>query len=157
MVDSSLGSRDSEGDSVISLITMHEDGGHHTLANADLVFDAATHAQKAIEAICGIDIFLTDNTVAQSARSGLEATMHPASRMERFARLHFWPVEDLDRRPVWIVQLENFEHVTFRGLVFGADSILYSCFRQPMLHLGKFLGACHSEAQVRQVVAAVGM
>ena len=77
--------------------------------------------------------------------------------MKRLTGLHFRPVEDFHRRPVRVGQLEHCEHVPFRGLVCGADAILDSCFRQLLLHLGKFLGAGHAEAQVRQVVAAVGM
>src|SRR5437870_171893 len=94
MINAQLVSRDPEGHGMIAIITMHEDGSNQTFANADFIFDAAAHAQKAIEAIGGIHIFLTDNTVAQPTRSGLEATMHPAPWMEWFARLYFWPMED---------------------------------------------------------------
>src|SRR5881396_2991456 len=83
MIDAPLGSRDAEGDCMLTLITMHEDGGDDTLPHANLIFDAATHAQQVIKTISGLDIFLTDNAVAQSAGAGLEPPMHPATRMKR--------------------------------------------------------------------------
>src|SRR5438093_7635901 len=135
MIDAPLGSRDAEGDCMLTLITMHEDGGDDTLTHANLIFDAAAHSQQVIETISSLDIFLTDNAVAQSAGAGLETPMHPAPRMERLTGLHFRPVEDFHRRPVRVGQLEHCEHVPFRGLVCGAYAILDSCFRQFLLQL----------------------
>src|SRR5271168_4700116 len=157
VVEPAIGARNSEGHGVIAIVAMHEDQADAPFAAADLVFDAAAHSELSIEALRGRHVALADDAMAQAAGAGLEAPMHPASGMEGLVELGQWAVKDLDRIAVGVGQLEDFEHSTLLGFVLGTDAELYSRFGELTLHLREFVGACHAESQVCEVVAAVSM
>ena len=91
------------------------------------------------------------------AGAGLEAPMHRAAGMERFAELSERAVKNFDRIAVGVIELDDFEHSTFVGFLGGADAELDSRLSQLTLHLREFVGAGDAEAEVAEVVAAVGM
>src|SRR5215475_1483913 len=83
MIDAALGSGDAERERMLPLIAMHEDRSDYTFAHADFILNPTAHTQKVIEPIGSLDIFLANNTVAQSTCSSLETPMHSPSRTER--------------------------------------------------------------------------
>src|SRR6202044_2967378 len=78
MVEPAIGARNSQGHRGIGIVAMREDQPDAPFAAADLVFDAAAHAELSIEALGGRHAALADDAMAQAAAAGLEAPMHPA-------------------------------------------------------------------------------
>ena len=142
---------------MIAVVAMHEDQADGTLAGAELVLDAAAHSELRIEALRSIDVALANDAMAESAGAGLETPVHRAPGMERLAELSQRAVKNLDWIAVGVIELEDFEHSTLVGFVVGTDAELYSRLGQLTLHLREFVGASDAEAEVCQVVAAVGM
>src|SRR5271156_4921182 len=128
VVEPAITARDSEGNGVIAVVAMHEHEPYRPLAAAKLVLDAAAHSEVCIEALGRIDVALAHDTMAESAAAGLESPMHRAAGMERLAVLHQRSVKDLDGIAVGVAQLEDFEHPTLAGFVFGTDAELYPRF-----------------------------
>src|ERR1700722_19841008 len=128
VVEAAVAARDSEGNRVIAVVAMHEDEPDRPLAGAKFVPDAAAHSEVSIEALGRIDVALAHDAMAESAGAGFESPMHRAPGMERLAELQQRAVKNLDWIAVGVAQLEDFEHSTFIGFVFGADAELYSRF-----------------------------
>src|ERR1700735_3058094 len=112
MVERAIRARNSEGHCVIAIVAMHEAQADAPFAAADLVFDAAAHAELGIEALGGRHVALADDAMAQAAAAGLEAPMHRAPGIERLVELGQRAVKDLDRIAVRIGELEDFEYST---------------------------------------------
>src|ERR1019366_10061833 len=96
MVDTPALGADAEGDGVIAIVAVHEDGSDHILAHAEFVFDTPAHPERGVKALRGCRIVLAHDGVAHPAGTGLEASVHPAARMERLAVLDFGAVENFD-------------------------------------------------------------
>ena len=155
MVEAAALRTDAEGDGVVAIIAVHEDGRDDIFAHAEFVFDAAAHAERGVEALAARRIVLADDAMAQAARSGFEASMHRAAGMKRFAELDFGAVEDFDRVPARIRELHHFEHAPLRSFVLGADAEFDSGGFELMLHFGELRGASDTETEVLEVIGAV--
>src|SRR5216683_1488713 len=139
MIQSLVRASDPKRDCVIALIAMHEDQLEYSLSHSNPVLGSAAHSQLSIKTLRRGEVLFTYNAMAESARAGLEAPMHRAARMERFAEMNLWPMEYLDRVAAGIVQLEDFEHPALLGLFPRADLKFYSRGGELSLHRGEFL------------------
>src|SRR5208282_4882399 len=157
MIESLFRSSEPESHRVVAVVAMHEDDRERLLAHPDFVFDATTHPQLAIKAVGGIGVLFTDDAVAETAAPGLEPSVHPAARMERFAELNLWSVENFDRIAIGVFKLHDFKDVTLRGFAFRTDSKLDPGLLQLVLHLAEFLAARYPEAEIHKIVGRVGM
>ena len=144
-----------KGHGVVTLITVHKNWRNRLLAPLNLVFHAAAHAQGTIKAIGRIRILLTDNTVPQSARAGLEPAVHATSGIERLAELYLRSVENLDRIAVGVCEFQHLQHTALGGLVRRSQAVGDARFGQLLLHLPELLGPGNPKAQVAQIVARV--
>src|SRR5215469_6692620 len=102
-----------------AIIAVHDDRSDGHLAHADFVFNPTAHAELRVEAIGSLWVFFTNYAVAHTARSGLEASVHPAPRVKGLRKLHVRPVEDLHRIPARVFHLQDFQNVALGRVFLG--------------------------------------
>src|ERR1700722_20268094 len=146
---------DAEGDGVVAIVAVHEDGRDDIFAHAELVFDATAHPEGGVEALRSRRIILADDAVAEAARGGFEATVHRAAGMKRFAELDLGAVEDFDRVPARVGELHHFEDAPLSGFLLGSDAELDAGGFELTLHLSELGGAGDAETEVFEIIGAV--
>ena len=90
---------DTEGDGVVAIVAVHEDGRDDIFAHAELVFDATAHPEGGVEALRSRRIILADDAVAEAARGAIaDAGFIPPDLEMVFPFLFGRPVLDQLRR-----------------------------------------------------------
>src|ERR1700746_1370566 len=117
MVDSTFLRANTEGNRMVAVIAMHEDGCDYSIADFNLVLDPASHPKRHIEAASSVNIILTYDAVADPASAGFEPSMHPPTRVERLDEFALRPVKDLNWISTWIIELHHLEHTSLGSFV----------------------------------------
>src|SRR6516225_9468111 len=112
-----------EGDGVIAVVTMHEDGRDGAIPHANFVFDPSAHSQLHVKPPRRGCVILANYAMAQAAGPRIKAPVHSTSRIEGFAELNFRSVKNFNWIAARVFHLQDFKDMTFDRFVIGAEAI----------------------------------
>jgi hypothetical protein len=155
MVDP-LAAAEAEGHRVVAVVTMHEQRlDRVSVRRRNAVFDAAPHAELAIEAIGCRQIVVADDAVAEATAAGGETAIHATAGIEGLAVLHVRAVEDFQRIAVAVLQPDQLEHVPICCLGLRTGLMANARVGEPFAHLFELIRSRHPKAEASQVIATV--